>query len=77
LRAENEMLKGTNAQMIEEVEIITNHLRKMNIKAEIPSAKTAFNKTALDTPVELSKEDFKAKFKEFQANKKHKVTLAI
>lgn len=77
LRTENETLKGTNEQMVEEVEAITNHLRKLNIKANIPSAKTSFNKTALDTNTELSKEDIKARFKELQAKSKSKVTLAI
>ena len=77
LRTENETLKGTNEQMVEEVEAITNHLRKLNIKASIPSAKTSFNKTALDTNTELSKEDIKSRFKELQAKSKSKITLAI
>jgi ATP-dependent Clp protease protease subunit len=77
LRTENESLKGTNEQMVEEVEAITNHLRKLNIKANVPSAKTSFNKTALDTNTEMSKEDIKARFKELQAKSKSKVTLAI
>lgn len=74
---ENAILKGTNEQMVEEVATITNHLRKLNIKATIPSARTSFNKTALNTNTELSKEDIKARFQELSANKKNKVTLAI
>ena len=77
LKMENETLKGTNEQMVEEVQTITNHLRKLNIKANIPSAKTSFNKTALDNNTELSKDEIKARFKELQAKSKSKVTLAI
>lgn len=77
LKIENETLKGTNEQMVEEVQTITNHLRKLNIKANIPSAKTSFNKTALDNNTELSKDEIKARFKELQAKSKSKVTLAI
>ena len=77
LQLENTALKGTNEQMVEEVNAITNHLRKLNIKAEIPAAKTAFNKTALENNAEQSKDDIKARFKELQAKSKNKITLAI
>lgn len=77
LKSENALLKGENTTMTEEVALITNHLRKLNIKSELPNAKTSFNKTALNTNVEPSKEDIKARFKELQAKSRQKITLAI
>lgn len=76
LSAENETLKNENVSMTEEVEVIVNHLKKLNIKASLPSERVFTSKTA-SNDVEPSKEEIKARFKELQAKSKTKTTLAI
>ena len=60
--------------MTEEVEVIVNHLKKLNVKASVPTERNFTSKSAT-TDVELSKEEIKARFKELTSKKK--TTLAI
>lgn len=76
LTAENESLKNENVSMTEEVEVIVNHLKKLNIKASIPTERNFTTKNT-SSNVEQSKEEIKARFKELQAKTKTKTTLAI
>lgn len=76
LSAENETLKNDNVAMTEEVEVIVNHLKKLNIKASVPTERTFTSKTA-NNDVEQTKDEIKARFKELQSKSKTKTTLAI
>jgi ATP-dependent protease ClpP protease subunit/FtsZ-binding cell division protein ZapB len=76
LSAENETLKNENVSMTEEVEVIVNHLKKLNIKASLPTDRT-FTSKNVSTDVEQSKDEIKARFKELAEKSKKKTTLAI
>lgn len=76
LTAENETLKNENVSMTEEVEVIVNHLKKLNVKASIPTERT-FTSKNVSTETEQSKDEIKARFKELAEKSKKKTTLAI
>lgn len=76
LTAENAQLKAEQTQMVEEVAVITNHLKTLKVNVAIPNAKVNFNKKA-EATVEASKEDIKARIKELQNKSNKKSTIAF
>jgi ATP-dependent Clp protease protease subunit len=76
LSAENETLKNENVSMTEEVEVIVNHLKKLNIKASLPTERN-FTSKNVSVEAEQSKDEIKARFKELAEKSKKKTTLAI
>lgn len=76
LISENENLKAEQTQMIEEVAVITNHLRTLKVNVNIPNARVNFNKKT-DAVAEVSKDDIKARIKELQSKSNKKSVIAI
>lgn len=76
LQTENETLKGEQSQMIEEVAVITNHLRSLKVNVAIPNAKVNFNKSK-EVSTELSKDDVKNRIKELQNRSKKKNVIGF
>lgn len=77
LKAANAELKNQNSEMAKNVEVITNHLKKLKVNAAIPSNAPQFNKVAPDAKKEMGVDEIKARFKELQNKSKGKTTLAI
>lgn len=77
LKAANTTLQNENAEMAKNVEVITNHLKRLKVNATIPSNAPQFNKAAAEVNKEMSVEEVKARFKELQNKTKGKTTLAI
>jgi ATP-dependent Clp protease protease subunit len=75
LEADNKALKEENAQMLAEVQTITNHLQKMKISASVPSAAPQFSKSVNKT-AEMSKDEIKARFQELKNKSKKRNTIA-
>lgn len=75
---EVETLKAERNQMTEEVAVITNHLRTLKTKVELPRTVAQFNRVDKSSAkVEPTVEEIKARFKELQAKSRNKVTIAI
>lgn len=71
--------EAENVELSENIEVITNHLRKMKISAVIPTKRSTFNRsiTKPDTDVEPSKEEVRARIKELQERSKKRSVIAI
>jgi len=79
LQAEVASLKVENTEAITNLEIITNHLRKLKVTAQVPAKAASFNRTsaAAPAPVEPTKDEIKARLQELQAKTKKRGTVAI
>jgi len=77
LKNENASLKSENNEMAKNVEVITNHLKKLKVNATLPANAPQFNKVSPEVKNELSVDEIKTRFKELQNKTKGKVTLAI
>lgn len=79
LQAEVAALKAENTEAVTNLEIITNHLRKLKVTASLPAKAASFNRTSAGSaaPVEPTKDEIKARFAELQAKSKKRTTIAI
>jgi ATP-dependent Clp endopeptidase proteolytic subunit ClpP len=77
LKQANAKLQNENSEMAKNVEVITNHLKRLKVNASIPSNAPQFNKVSSEVKAEMSVEEVKSRFKELQNKTKGKTTLAI
>lgn len=79
LQAEVANLKAENTEAITNLEVITNHLRKLKVTAQVPAKAASFNRTSAAAPVvvEPTKDEIKARLLELQAKTKKRGTVAI
>jgi ATP-dependent Clp endopeptidase proteolytic subunit ClpP len=79
LQSQLDAVKADNTEMATNLEVITNHLRKLKVNASVPTKKTTFNRTTATAPaeVEQSKEEIKARFDELRRNSGKRTTIAI
>lgn len=79
LQAQLAEVKKDNGELAANLEVITNHLRKLKVSAAIPAKRTTFNRPANNpaAEVEPSKDEVKARFKELQDRTKKRSVIAI
>jgi len=79
LQDEVASLKAENTEAITNLEVITNHLRKLKVTAQVPAKAASFNRTSATGPVvvEPTKDEIKARLLELQAKTKKRGTVAI
>lgn len=75
--AENETLKAEQTEMIEEVAVITNHLKHLKVNIAVPTPQASFNGSTKNATVEMSKDEVKNRIAELKANSKKRTVVAI